>query len=161
MPNIQLSHRPVKDGALKLNSFLQETSIVFTSLFENFWRPDPLAYILRVASSEFLSFSILILIFLHFHGDIFFGRVKREERDRGNSFNRHYWIPLFVTNLKNSNEYLIVRNITKFNDPYLSTATINIFWEILATSMLEAKASLRVFMHKHNVKKISKLNLIS
>ena len=68
----------------------------------------------------------------------------REERDRGNRFNRHYWIPLLVTNLKNSNEYLIVRNITKFNYPYLSTATINIFWEILATSMLEAKASLHV-----------------
>ena len=112
----------------------------FQFIFPYFWRPDPLAYILRVASSEFLSFSILILIFLHFHGDIFFGRVKREERDWGNSFNRHYWIPLFVTNLKNSNEYLIVRNITKFNDQYLSTVTINIFWEILATLNAESKS---------------------
>ena len=116
----------------------------FQFIFPYFWRPDPLAYILRVASSEFLSFSILILIFLHFHGDIFFGRVKREERDRGNSFNRHYWIPLFVTNLKNSNEYLIVRNITKFNYPYLSTATINVFWEYWPRSMLKAKALLHV-----------------
>ena len=113
LPNIPLSHRPVKDRAIKLNSFLQETSIVFSSLlktgsssvhpaccifrvsflfnphlnnsplpwghflwkgqereeteaivfsslFHYFCRLDPLAYILCVASSEFLSFLILI-----------------------------------------------------------------------------------------------------
>ena len=56
--------------------------IVFRSIFQYFWRPYQLAYILLVASSEFLSFLIHIWIILYLHGDIFFKRLKREERQR-------------------------------------------------------------------------------
>ena len=112
------------------------------------------------ACSIFSFFPILIWIILHFHGDFFFGRVIREERDRANRFNRHYWIPLLVTNLKNSEEYLIVKNITKFNYPYLSTGTINVFWETFAFSMRKSKSFCHVLMHTSTRKnKISKLHL--